>query len=77
MNREVPGLPLGIQYYRAPTPLPEEWQTDLPRIRDMGFTFIQVRPQWRWHERREGQFQWDDLDRLGCWTGQAFRCEPG
>ncbi len=64
MNRELPGFPFGIQYYRAPTPLPEEWPVDLPRIREMGFTFIQVRPQWRWHERREGQFQWDDLDRL-------------
>jgi beta-galactosidase GanA len=64
MNKELPGLPFGIQYYRAPTPLPEEWLADLPRIRDMGFTFLQVRPQWRWHERREGQFQWDDLDRL-------------
>ena len=64
MNREIAGFPLGIQYYRAPTPLPEEWIADLSRIMDMGFTFIQVRPQWRWHERREGRFQWDDLDRL-------------
>jgi len=64
MKREIAGFPFGIQYYRAPTPLVEEWQADLQRIRDMGFTFIQVRPQWRWHERREGKFQWDDLDRL-------------
>ncbi len=62
MGREVKGLPFGIQYYRAPTPLPEEWVVDLPRIKDLGFTFIQVRPQWRWHERREGEFCWDDLD---------------
>jgi beta-galactosidase GanA len=64
MKREIEGFPFGIQYYRAPTPLPEEWEADLKRIREMGFTFVQVRPQWRWHERREGEFQWDDLDRL-------------
>jgi len=64
MKREIAGFPFGIQYYRAPTPLAEEWQADLQRIREMGFTFIQVRPQWRWHERCEGKFQWDDLDRL-------------
>ena len=64
MSREVQGFPFGIQYYRAPTPLQQEWLVDLPRIKDLGFTFVQVRPQWRWHERREGEFQWDDLDRF-------------
>ncbi len=64
MKPDFPGYPLGVQYYRAPTPLPEEWPLDLPRIRDLGFDFIQVRPQWRWHERREGEFRWEDLDRL-------------
>ncbi|MBI3651591.1 MAG: beta-galactosidase [Acidobacteria bacterium] len=64
MKHEIKGLPFGIQYYRAPTPFVEEWETDLQRIKDMGFTMIQVRPQWRWHERREGEFVWDDLDHL-------------
>ncbi len=54
----------GIQYYRAPTPLPEEWEVDLENIKKMGFNTIQLRPQWRWHERLHGQFYWDDLDRL-------------
>lgn len=62
MKHEIKGLPFGIQYYRAPTPRPDEWENDLQRIRDLGFTLIQVRPQWRWHERREGQFAWADLD---------------
>jgi beta-galactosidase GanA len=64
MTREIKGFPFGIQYYRAPTPLPEEWPADLRRVRELGFTFVQVRPQWRWHERRQGRFEWDDLDRL-------------
>ncbi len=55
---------LGIQYYRQPTPPPEEWERDLEHIRRLGFTAIQLRPQWAWHEREEGRYQWDDLDRL-------------
>ncbi len=64
MKPDIEGIPFGIQYYRAPTPFQEEWETDLPRIKELGFSCIQVRPQWRWHERREGEFEWSDLDRL-------------
>jgi beta-galactosidase len=55
---------LGTQYYRQPTPLPGEWQEDLKKIKSMGMEYIQLRPQWRWHERQEGQYGWDDIDRL-------------
>ncbi len=54
----------GVQYYRAPTPLPEEWEGDIRRIKEKGFNIIRLRPQWRWHERKKGEFFWDDLDRL-------------
>jgi hypothetical protein len=57
-------FPFGVQYHRAPTPLPEEWATDLREIKRVGFTHIQLRPQWRWHERIRGNATWDDLDRL-------------
>lgn len=57
-------LVYGIQYYRAPTPGREHWRRDLAAIRKMGFNAIQLRAQWRWHERAEGQFAWDDLDEL-------------
>jgi beta-galactosidase len=56
--------PYGVQYHRAPTPLPEEWEGDLKEIKRVGFTHIQLRPQWRWHERNQGSAVWDDLDRL-------------
>lgn len=62
--RGLSQLPIGVHYYRAPTPVPSEWKADLANIKRMGFEFIQVRPQWRWHERNEGEFQFDDLDRL-------------
>jgi beta-galactosidase GanA len=64
MKPDIKGLPFGIQYDRAPTPFPQEWAADLPRIKELGFTCIQVRPQWRWHERCEGKFDWEDLDLL-------------
>jgi len=56
--------PYGTQYHRAPTPLPEEWAGDLAEIKRVGFTHVQFRPQWRWHERIRGKATWDDLDRL-------------
>jgi len=55
---------VGTQYYRQPTPLPDEWEKDLKAIRLRGIEYIQLRPQWKWHERREGEYQWDDIDRL-------------
>lgn len=55
---------LGTQYYRQPTPLPAEWDADLKNIRDMGIEYIQLRPHWRWHERSEGVYAWDDIDMI-------------
>jgi beta-galactosidase GanA len=55
---------LCVQYYRQPTPLPDEWERDLRHIKRLGFTGVQLRPQWAWHEPREEAFRWDDIDRL-------------
>ncbi len=57
-------FPYGTQYHRAPTPEPGEWAEDLREIARVGFTHIQLRPQWRWHERVRDQRTWDDLDTL-------------
>jgi beta-galactosidase GanA len=56
--------PYGTQYHRAPTPLPQEWAGDLAEIARCGYTHVQFRPQWRWHERVRGQRVWSDLDQL-------------
>jgi beta-galactosidase GanA len=56
--------PCGVHYHRAPTPLPSEWESDLKEIARCGYTHVQYRPQWRWHERLRGAPTWDDLDRL-------------
>ncbi len=60
------GLPFiyGAQYYRAPTPEAECWETDLAKMRQMGFNSVKFWVQWRWSERKEGEYFWDDLDSL-------------
>lgn len=57
-------FPYGVQYYRQPTPLPDEWAEDLKNIKKAGYTHIQLRPQWKWAERIEGQYYFDDIDKL-------------
>lgn len=54
----------GIQYYRAPTPLPEEWEDDMHQMQELGLNAIQIRIQWRWNERREGEYDFSDVDKL-------------
>ena len=55
---------LGTHYYRQPTPAAKEWVEDLKRIKQLGIQMIQLRPQWRWNERTEGDYNWDDIDKL-------------
>jgi len=62
---------LCVQYYRQPTPPAEEWEEDLQHIRSLGFTAVQLRPQWAWHEVEEGVFRWEDMDRLMDLTAKA------
>ena len=54
----------GTQYYRAPTPLPEEWEYDLRNMEKIGLQAIQLRVQWRWNEPEEGKYLFEDIDRL-------------
>ncbi|MBR3681509.1 MAG: beta-galactosidase [Clostridia bacterium] len=54
----------GTQYYRAPTPLPEEWEKDIPELESYSLDTFQIRINWRWNEVREGEYRFDDVDRL-------------
>ncbi len=51
-----------VHYYRAPSPPQEEWKEDLRRCREIGLHLLQVRVFWRWHERHENEYFWEDLD---------------
>lgn len=54
----------GTQYYRAPTPLPKEWDKDMENIERIGIDTVQIRIQWRYNEPREGEYKFDDIDGL-------------
>ncbi len=62
--RHINRFVYGTQYYRAPTPLPVEWEHDLQSMDQAGLDTIQLRIQWRWNEPREGEYCFDDIDRL-------------
>lgn len=52
------------QYYRAPTPLPDEWENDIRRLSEYELDALQIRINWRWNEKREGEYDFSDIDRL-------------
>ena len=54
----------GIQYYRAPTPKKEEWETDIAKLESFGLDVFQIRINWRQNEREEGVYNFDDVDAL-------------
>lgn len=62
MTKNLPFL-WGSQYYRAPTPEKECWETDLENMKKMGMNSVKFWVQWRW-SHRENEFYFDDLDEL-------------
>jgi beta-galactosidase len=59
-----PYIPFGTQYYRAPSPAPEEWESDLANIARSGLNTVKFWVQWRWNNPDEGRYMFDDIDRL-------------
>jgi len=59
-----PDFLFGAQYYRAPTPESDNWETDLANMKAMGYTDVKFWVQWRWCQRGEQEYYFDDIDRL-------------
>lgn len=57
-------IPFGSQYYRAPSPRPEEWEADLKNFAKLGFNTIKFWVQWRWNHPAENEFYFIDIDHL-------------
>jgi beta-galactosidase len=57
-------FPFGSQYYRAPSPDPADWETDLRHFAEQGLNTVKFWVQWRWNHPAEDRFYWDDIDRL-------------
>ena len=52
------------QYYRTPTPRPNEWEGDISKFEGYNIDAFQIRINWRWNERREGEYDFSDVDAL-------------
>lgn len=57
-------LPFGAQYYRAPTPHPDQWAFDMENMAKHGFNTVKLWACWRSNNPREGVYDFSDLDRL-------------
>lgn len=62
--QELAFLPFGAQYYRAPTPLREDFARDLAGFAAHGFNTIKIWLQWRWNNPEPGRFCFDDMREL-------------
>lgn len=51
-------------YYRAPSPLEDEWEEDLANLGKYHLNTIQIRINWRNNERREDEYDFSDVDKL-------------
>ncbi len=59
-----PAFTLGVQYYRAPFPEQQHWESDIARMKDAGLNTVQLWVMWGWVESQPGKFNFDDYDRL-------------
>ncbi|MCQ2431687.1 MAG: beta-galactosidase [Clostridia bacterium] len=57
-------IPMGFQYYRAPTPAPTEWEKDLAKLAADGYNTVKLWLQWRWNEPEEDVYDFSDIDEL-------------
>ena len=55
---------IGTQYYRAPTPDPDDWDRDIRQAREYGLDYIRAWLMWNWYSRREGEYDFSSLRRL-------------
>ena len=62
--KELTYIPFGAQYYRAPTPGPENWERDLTALRSQGFNTVKLWVQWRWNMPKRETYDFSDIDRL-------------
>lgn len=64
MNYPEHYIAYGSQYYRAPTPLEKNWETDLKAAADAGFNTMKFWVQWRSNCVEEGKYDFSDVERL-------------
>jgi len=68
-------FPVGVEYYRGPTPRTDIWDDDFARLKAYGFRIVRSFSFWNHMEPRPGQYELDDFDlffdlaeRHGLWV---------
>lgn len=61
MPKDLPAIPFGTQYYRAPVPRREDWDHDLGVIAATGMDSIKIWLQWRWNHPEPDRVWLDDM----------------
>ena len=62
--KDLDYIVFGAQYYRAPTPLREDFDSDLKSFAEQGFNTIKIWMQWRWNNPAEGVYDFSDMQEL-------------
>ena len=55
-------FPVGVEYYRAPTPKLDCWDADFARLSASGFRVVRSFTYWNWMEPRPGIYELADFD---------------
>ena len=55
-------FPVGVEYYRGPTPRTDVWDEDFARLKAYGFSIVRSFSFWNHMEPRPGQYELDDFD---------------
>ena len=64
-------IKLGPQYYRPPFPVSSYWKEDVRKIKDSGFSCLQLWVMWSWVESSPGRFDFADYDRIIDFAGDC------
>lgn len=64
MPSDLSPIPFGSQYYRAPTPVPQDWERDIVVMKDTGLDCVKLWLQWRWNHPGPDQMDFTDLSRI-------------
>ena len=68
-------FPVGVEYYRVPTPKQECWDGDFARLSAAGFRIVRSASYWNAMEPRPGQYELADFDRFSTSPrSMGFRC---
>jgi len=55
---------VGSQYFRAPTPHPDDWERDIAQAKAYGLDYLRFWLMWNWYSQKEGVYDFSGVVRL-------------